>query len=898
MNTTTAYTPLESLLLFQSLAAWGTEPDVFIKTSNLLKSNLLVRDGDTYDAGRLSPDALRELYLQLLREELRIEASQGETRGDASPSKKRKLQSPPLPTIKDANQYSEKLPQLVERLYARYRDYIVRLIREDERKYQILQREMAEIERGEWDERYLKEERARSNRTPSVASDDTRTAKAASSSPLSAATTLPENKHTAERPTISTPVDGQLPHENVTAPPPTLPLMEAKPKGLGTSDMLDNQKSGPTTAPDSEISSSNPLSGPAFLPSPGHQRASSHEKLHTPSPLQAVQQEPSDDEKLEQYQGVPPAQPQPPFQPNQNYAQYPPSQYQQHPPGPPRGSFPVPSGHVLPSPQGHIPSSPLNSNPQPTVLPPSNIAPGPISPSAGPLDQLADVAGQQYRAPTASPLAQQHPIPGTPSGQQYPPYPPQYRTNDVRPPSGNGAPAQWNAQYPSPFGLPTNYNYPQQPPPAQRPFQVRPDILQPEQRQYTSPYNPSQGPLPINASASTPRPLHLRDMGSLPHTPASLPRNSTGRATRWTPNPTASTPKAPKSPIQPTFEPLSPVLAPVRPAKTPKTSNKGKKKNELSTVTLPRAKGQRGPQRAKAGSPASSAVAGSQRSQSILSHADDLSLPNDGVAARMVKQESATPRTVDDIEEITVDEMTNRTRRGTVRGSPARVTKRKRQESPAPEPSGPSTHVLWTRNFPKISASALERIAAHRHASIFAQPIKERDAPGYKHLILRPQDLKSIRAAINTGYKAGLATVSTMGDQGQASMMLPISEEIIPPKGIVNNAQLEKELMRMFANAIMFNHDPNRSLGKAFEVTPSIEETAGGEGYEVDENGVVRETIAMYADVEKIVGEMRSAEWRKEEELGGGEAEEDEVDQLAGEGDSAMGGLPKRRRRA
>lgn len=280
-----------------------------------------------------------------------------------------------------------------------------------------------------------------------------------------------------------------------------------------------------------------------------------------------------------------------------------------------------------------------------------------------------------------------------------------------------------------------------------------------------------------------------------------------------------------------------------------------------------------------------------------MSHADDLSLLNDGVAARMVKQESATPRTVDDIEEITADESTNRTRRGTVRGSPARATKRKRQESPAPESSGPPTHVLWTRNFPKISASALERIAAHRHASIFAQPIKERDAPGYKHLILRPQDLKSIRAAINAGYKTGLATVSTMGDQGQASMLLPISEEIMPPKGIVNNAQLEKELMRMFANAIMFNHDPNRSLGKAFEVTPSIEETAGGEGYEVDENGVVRETIAMYADVEKIVGEMRSAEWRKEEELGG-EAEEDEVDQLAGEGESATGSLPKRRRRA
>lgn len=281
-----------------------------------------------------------------------------------------------------------------------------------------------------------------------------------------------------------------------------------------------------------------------------------------------------------------------------------------------------------------------------------------------------------------------------------------------------------------------------------------------------------------------------------------------------------------------------------------------------------------------------------------MSHADELSLVTDAISGAAVKQEAATPIGVEDIGETTADESNKRLRDGTIRVSPSRALKRKRQESLPREPSGPPTHVLWTRNFPKISASALERIGAHRRASTFALPIKDRDAPGYANVILRPQDLKSIRAAINSGYKAGLAIASNMGDQGHASMLLPISEDLIPPKGIVNNAQLEKELMRIFANAIMFNHDPNRSFGKVFEVAQSIEESAGAENYAVDENQLVNDTRAMFADVEKIVGEMRSAEWRKEG-AAARESVEDEVDELAGEAEAATtGGTAKRRRRA
>jgi hypothetical protein len=275
-----------------------------------------------------------------------------------------------------------------------------------------------------------------------------------------------------------------------------------------------------------------------------------------------------------------------------------------------------------------------------------------------------------------------------------------------------------------------------------------------------------------------------------------------------------------------------------------------------------------------------------------------------------------------------------------------------------PVPTAPPTHVHWTRNFPRISASALEQITTHRYASVFATPVRERDAPGYKAVVYKPQDLKSIRLAVGAGNRAALAVAATLGSAGEVdvaapspsagggggsasgtgSVLLPISEDLVPPKGIINNAQLEKELMRMFANAIMFNHDPNRGLPRSFQVQTSIEGGAGGEGagglaaderYEVDENGVVREAREMGRDVEKVVEELKGAERRRGDGDGGrdimdrrssladvslmtpnvagfvahsskGEEDEDEVDQLAGTPsamDAGMGSVAKRRRR-
>ncbi|KFY77175.1 hypothetical protein V499_03380 [Pseudogymnoascus sp. VKM F-103] len=817
MNNITAYTPLESLLLFQSLAVFGTEANVFARISDLLKNNILIRDGDRYDPGRLSPDSLRELYLQLLREELKSEL-EAEIPGDASPSKKRKIQSPPLPTIKDAKEYSGKLPQLVDRLYARYRDQTIQAIRDDERRYDVLKRELKEIERGEWDERIMKDER-RGQRTTS---EDSRRAPS-----------VPVVSEKPERPASR----GAELQAAPAASPLASPRTEPRHEGLAISDVLNTHEVPASPRPLEKDT----VPRVRNVPPINHHRTPSTDRPHGPSPLQPGQRPPPLDRKWENYQ-PPPTQPYSPHAPTpQGYSPYPQGQYA--PVYPQRGSFSGP----LPPARGPVPSSPHAA--QPLHLPPQGQQ-GPGSP-AKPLDQLAEVADQQYRPPQQVQGQQMAQYPPTP-GQQMGPYPPgpglqvsQYSPAQyAQPPPqqpfrSNGQhpqgqlPAQWNQYQQLP---PANYYPAPGPQPGQRPFPVRPEIAQPEQRQYNSPYNPSGGQPPAFKSTPAPKPL-LRD--TQPNTPVTRPILSTGRATRWTPVATPGTPKASISPDAPAFEPLSP---------QPKSS------------TLPKDKGKkpRGrPPRIREGSTASPAPRPAPPSQ-----APDAKVKKETPGLRPL-QDLALATSAEDTAGATTDETP----------APPSSPLRKRKRSPARAPSKPPTHVLWTRNFSRISASALERIGAHRCASTFANPIKERDAPGYKDVILRPQDLKSIRSAITAGSRAGLAAVASMdeeSDKGQASLQLPISEELVPPKGIVNNAQLEKELMLMFANAIMFNPDPDHGFGRAFSVrkgTPA--EVEDNRGYTLDEDGVVQDTKTMFADVEKIVGELRSAEQRKSEEKEG-----------------------------
>lgn len=120
---------------------------------------------------------------------------------------------------------------------------------------------------------------------------------------------------------------------------------------------------------------------------------------------------------------------------------------------------------------------------------------------------------------------------------------------------------------------------------------------------------------------------------------------------------------------------------------------------------------------------------------------------------------------------------------------------------------------------------------------MFSTAVKPKDAEGYYDIIKRATDLKTIQKAIASGAKAVAAAASDTpaGSPGGGGgvVELPLTPDVVPPKAIVNSAQLEKELMRMFVNAVMFN--------------------AG-------EEGVVQDAREMFESCQQSVSNWRSAE--------------------------------------
>lgn len=118
-------------------------------------------------------------------------------------------------------------------------------------------------------------------------------------------------------------------------------------------------------------------------------------------------------------------------------------------------------------------------------------------------------------------------------------------------------------------------------------------------------------------------------------------------------------------------------------------------------------------------------------------------------------------------------------------------------------------------------------IQSHKHASTFGTAVRAKDAEGYYDIIKRPTDLKSIAKAIVHGGRqvAAAATDTPVGSPGGGGGMveLPITLDNIPPKSIVNAAQLEKELMRMFVNAVMFNPGEDGVVDDAREMFESVQ---------------------------------------------------------------------------
>jgi hypothetical protein len=293
-----------------------------------------------------------------------------------------------------------------------------------------------------------------------------------------------------------------------------------------------------------------------------------------------------------------------------------------------------------------------------------------------------------------------------------------------------------------------------------------------------------------------------------------------------------------------------------------------------------------------------------RRSQSVASQTDELSMDTPMVMTR-IKDEDATPRPHEETGDTTADESVPSRSHMVTPSSVARVLKRKRQETPIDVPP-PASHVMWTRGFTKVSASALEMISSHRDANMFATALRERDAPNYRQIVLQPQDITSIRSAIKQGNKAAVqaASLLTGGDPGTASVWLPSSEDLVPPRGIINSAQLERELVHMFCNAIMYNPDPDRGPGTAF-MKRSQDEEDEIVGYRLDENGVVKNTQGMFLEVEKLLGDLRSAEkersvpppstTRPTSVATPADDTQDDEDELAGEPDAVTGTVKRRR---
>ncbi|KAI0013241.1 hypothetical protein F4779DRAFT_564602 [Xylariaceae sp. FL0662B] len=986
-NSTTVYTPLEAYLLFQQLNKHGFINGAFGRISDGLQNTPIVREQDEYDAGRLSPESLQDFALQLLREEQRREAEAADRNGAGlSPnSRKRKLQSPPLPSLKEAHeQHRQKLPILVDRLYARFQDNIVRRIRDDERLIETLQRDIAELEKGERDEKLRQEQHESVIKNGTSIIKDAIPVKSNNQLVSTPAPILAPAKIQDLGAKVS-PTPGPAPtprhqQESRVQQPSPSPLPNTRPLAVevrqATPDSKPQEPGRSTNSATPVLQHPQAVQGYTAHPSSTtpqppvvdgfqrpEQRPETASKGISPAPVQshqphapALKWEPpyQPPHQPPQPQAQPQAQPQPPHQPPHRPPHQPPHQLPHQPshqtpvpsPRPPYGTgitrpptYPsqTPIGHSqhpqgytggrqthgqyiqqprLPA-QGPAPGSP------PVLLPPQNAGQIPPSLPSLPLNAAPDGTGQQGppRRPPSVPAA------GSPSPNVGPGAYGQHQAQNapsqtpVRPPVGlsatrpavsptktpvSASAAQWS-QVPSPPRPPYTPQHPIQP--TQAPQKTQP---QSAPQPYGSPYNPQAQPAGVLNSSQRPQippiqtPVTAPQISHTPpvpqtHTPLAAnvsPHVVRGHGTKWVSTPTPATPRIDEifnyfDAQSPAYEPLSP---PLQPSQLPKTSpdhdgkrdpRKTMQKLMDNWVTRPRGRPPRSAHKVTPTPPTEETPVEPE--------------PEPEPLGREIKDEESTPQALEETAG-TVDEGTHiRTQ-----SEPSRLlSKRKRQDSPPNRATPtPATHVLWTRSFNKISQSALDQIISHRHANMFAHPVKPKTAPGYFEIVLRPQDLKGIQKAITAGSKAAATAVATMPDiePNTTNVWLPISVELVPPRGIVNIAQLERELVHMFANAIMYNPDPFRGFGPSFLKSHRRASLEGdGEdyrGYEVDENGVVKDTRSMFGEVEKLLSDLRNEVERhapppsggpvttsRSMSVAGGETStaEDDVDEQAGD---------------
>ncbi|KAL4893096.1 Bromodomain-containing protein [Aspergillus ambiguus] len=850
-----AYTPFESLLFFQSLAAHDTRPANFLPISDLLRNNPFVRQHVGFDATRLAPEALEDLYATLMRDGPDLELNGGHVDG-ANP-RKRKIAPARPETFGDKGlNHATFVPGVVSHLYARYKELVTREIRNEEKRYQDIRDEIDRLQKEERDS--IADSTPQSKTVPPKPVPQTSPDEAeaiTAPTPMDLDTKLEEDK-SVQQPLKDAP-------RNAVKPPPAVDAKRAP---------ADSQQN---------IVPQQPMT-PASQPNAG----------------QAVGHIPKEQiSKLS-------SQPQPPSQTSQ-HTQHPPSNLL--PAQPVNGSLAAPQKPLAP--RNHTGAKGTTVPPaQPTgPTPPVQVskhpsAPGPVASSSHPPQPVGSASAPiQQSFPTAK-TAGQAPQPA-PSPASRPPPQPSFQ--------------QWSL------------NQPQTPRPSSHPIprpatQTRPSPSQtphiaPKAEPKTAPKAPQSIPIP-----STPQPVHPSVQSETPgdvtsnfQTPASQslplselrgrPRMSIdtcGSLTPWKRTPRLSIPASPRSPERPRPEDVSPISekAPSlmgsreptpemtepprkRRRNDPKVAGRDRE-SSLGAADTESKSGLRGkPEKLNfSGSKRRDHSTASSRSRgrSVLSREDDTEA---GAVSKIKHELPSTPAGVP--ETLEPDQRASGRKGAQVpedRSGRGR-SKRKRsevfeQESPPNELGRPdldqsTPYVLCARNFPRTGAPIMNEVTTHKHASIFTKPLTERDAPGYRDLIYRPQDLKTIKSSIHQGSKAVAAATeaaNTPVADGEspapnagtpsknAVLMLQKTEDVIPPKGIVNSAQLEKELIRMFANAVMFNPVPQRGFGPAFPMTSDSGSRASTQAPEGDEGGIIKDTVEMFDDVEKAITRWRAAE--------------------------------------
>lgn len=862
MNHPAAYTHLESLLLFETVLKEGVDNAAWARISERLTNNAFIKGDETFDAARLKPDPLQNLFFRILQQEL-----WGDGPGDGPGSRKRKLDGVPLPTLKDLAENVDKVPLIISRLWERYKAHKVKQIRDDEEQYDKIQMDLRVLEKNE-SERLKRLAAANQNgqqqqpqQQPALAPREVKATPPSTAGMSTSPATTSATPAGVKRGSVpNTPVVPPKPPASTIAPPSHLPagtpaVRPTHPNqgANGTGSVLQapqgvNQHpprvlQAPPPAPNVPISPRPEVAKPKEGAAPQTAAAQAQGTLKWEKPYQppGTVQPPA-----RQAQSPAPPKAVTPQQYAQNQQQW---QQQQH-----QQNQYYQQGQVTASQQA---SPPQSSQAKPVLVPPQNAGNAVPQIQPGPPRPTGTAPSPQPRPQSKTPVPPPHrPIqPQQPHAAQQPR---PIASASPTPPTGTGGfaapPQRW------PHGhVPQAQGSRMSPSASPAPHAAQKD------KPFTSPYG-AQAPRPAipehmirHAAAGTPTARRTSTVATAPATPIQLSPVSLvrGFGTKWAPQSTPSTPgPLNDEPASPAYEPVSP---PQRPATLPRPTTLPTPL-KLQDQATPRPM-RRKRERMKKLRDASGTPMGEhrRRSESVASGADELSLDHPDTITK-IKDEDGTPRYHEEVGDTTADESIHGRGSITTPGGVSRILKRKRQETP-PEPPGPPTQVLWTRGFTKVSSSALDQISSHRDGNMFATAVRERDAPNYRQIVLQPQDITSIRSAIKQGNKAAVQAANSLpgGDPGTTSLWLPISEDLTPPKGIINSAQLERELVHMFCNAIMYNPDPDRGVGQRF-LRRGQEDEEEVFGYRMDENGVVRNTQSMYLEVEKLLSDLRSAE--------------------------------------